>query len=132
MEFSRRNSFDATQEKSIKSSSPRKHRDSVNMQRRGSRREYVLKFLDKKSKNFADDHKGPKLYNSKGLLDPLNLQPFLKDCYKKLTSNDILDLLFFCKFDFEASLTTSSKEAFLSTQGEHWLVALHSKWLQRK
>lgn len=131
MEFSRRNSFSAIQDGTSRSKSPRKNPGGVNT-RRGSRRESVMQTLDKQSRNFAEEHRGPKLYNSKGLLDPINLQHFLKDCYKKLTNNEVLDLLFYCRFDFEASLTSKSREAFLARKGDHWLSSIYSKWLQRR
>lgn len=72
MEFSRRNSFSAIQDGTSRSKSPRKNPGGVNT-RRGSRRESVMQTLDKQSRNFAEEHRGPKLYNSKGLLDPINL-----------------------------------------------------------
>lgn len=73
-----------------------------------------------------------KVYNSRGLIEPLDLKPFLKSCYKKVANKDIMDLLFYCKFDFEKDLSEEERRAFEFEPDPHWLSILYKKWLEKR
>ena len=72
------------------------------------------------------------VYNTKGLLEPLNMKRMLKNCYQKMTSNHVADLLFYCKFDFEKNLSDKQRRAFKFQLQPNWLPILYEKWLEKK